>query len=173
MRAGLYDENFYPAYYEDDDILWRLFLSGMQIVVLPHIMVAHGLRRGIYLSGTTIEDSTGRFKREVQRSTNQHYLVIKWGSGMRYGYKGRILEVVAKGLRSFFDYCGQLHPKDRLYEDLFCTAYNESQSNLYDWKFHPFLRDCLVREGNLAAQCLLYLDDFRNHDMTSISPSPP
>lgn len=165
LRAGSYDENFYPAYYEDDDILWRLFLSGMQIVVQPHVMVAHGLRHGIYLSGTTIEDSTGRFKREVQRSTNQHYLALKWGNGMRSGYKGRILEVVARGLLSFYDHCGQLHPKDHLYEGLFCSSFNTSHSNLHDWTFHPFLRDCLEREGNQASQCLPYLDDFRHSNM--------
>ena len=52
-KIGLFDENFYPAYYEDDDYGIRVRLSNYQAVKFENTPMLHGMIDGSkdYLSG--------------------------------------------------------------------------------------------------------------------------
>jgi len=81
ISTGLYDENMFPAYFEDDDIVWRHWLVKMRMVVFPDIIVLHG-DGDKYVSGTKLEDKNGSFVKSVKRSLNEKYLSLKWGKSM-------------------------------------------------------------------------------------------
>lgn len=77
MGAGLYDENIFPGYYEDDDILMRLWLAGLRYEAEQDITIRHG-DGFTYVTGTLLEDKTGVFKAEMTRSRSREYYITKW-----------------------------------------------------------------------------------------------
>lgn len=88
--VGLQDENFYPAYFEDDDYAKRLRLSGWEAVQFKDVSVAHGEQRdgsADYVSGTSLgmramsklSNATAWAQSKRGWDANQHYMQLKWG----------------------------------------------------------------------------------------------
>jgi GT2 family glycosyltransferase len=77
-RAGLFDENFYPAYYEDIDHFRRIALSGAKAVDAPGFKCVHGEAPSW---GSTTVNSNPEFQRKngVTFGNLRDYYVRKWG----------------------------------------------------------------------------------------------
>lgn len=71
-KAGYFDENFYPAYFEDNDYVYRCGLTGVTVTALP-ANYAHER------SATILSD--GDYMRENARTfpLNQGHYSAKWG----------------------------------------------------------------------------------------------
>lgn len=69
-KVGEFDENFSPAYYEDNDYHYRINLLGLKAIVLPTSMFYH------YGSRTNAEAFDKPF---IDSSGNHRYYVQKWG----------------------------------------------------------------------------------------------
>lgn len=89
-RFGLFDEKFYPAYYEDNDFQLRQSRMGppLKVRVLSDVMMVHGKQsERIYVSGlqTAVDPlNTEHQTRQQQQVTkrygvNGNYLYRKWG----------------------------------------------------------------------------------------------
>lgn len=68
LKFGEFDENFTPAYYEDDDMAYRIRLLGGRMVTLP-VSAHHAVM------GTALEESVHRSYYEK----NLAYYIEKWG----------------------------------------------------------------------------------------------
>ncbi len=78
-RVGWFDENFYPAYKEDQDYRYRCQLAGVQRVKeLPGIGAEH-------LGSQTIQSDAGYadLNRETHYGWNSGYYFAKWGGDAR------------------------------------------------------------------------------------------
>lgn len=74
-RCGLFDENFYPGYYEDSDYIRRWELNGIhnpmsQTQKLPKVQVAAGLQG----NATAIKSGL-----KVNMGASRQYFIDKWG----------------------------------------------------------------------------------------------
>lgn len=79
-KCGLFDENFYPAYFEDSDYDIRLIREG-----ISHINVDHLYYHGEDSYSTTGSqtwrcDLTLKPKLDYSRECNQYYIAEKWGN---------------------------------------------------------------------------------------------
>lgn len=68
---GLFDENFYPGYFEDWEMRLRLKLGKAQINVMQGITVKHGKPKP---AGKRYMDMLAKFK-----PVNEDYFIRKWG----------------------------------------------------------------------------------------------
>ena len=96
QEVGLMDENFYPAYYEDEDYGIRIRLAGLQAVKFDNTALLHGELDGSkdYLSGLFSElylnprndaDSQAWRRMHQKGVTFGHtYLEKKWGVEVGY-----------------------------------------------------------------------------------------
>jgi hypothetical protein len=166
LRAGLYDENFFPGYYEDDEIIFRNFVSGMSSKCMPEVMVTHGYPSGYYRTGTMLEDRKNLFANEVKRSTNKAYMETKWGPAVDFGLRNRAKAMYEAGLETFQKYCGRnsadVPPQ---YRGFYCRPFNQSVYEVQDWPFHPKLRAC-IKDGAEGNTCKKYLPDFLKEPMS-------
>lgn len=75
---GLFDENFYPAYFEDCDHYRRMMLAGMKDVRVPGFECVHG--EAPYWGSSTIKSDPELNKKNEKTFGNLHrYYVNKWG----------------------------------------------------------------------------------------------
>lgn len=166
LRAGLYDENFYPGYFEDDEIIFRNFVSGLSSKCMSEVVVTHGYPTGYYRTGTMLEDRKNLFKNEVKRSTNKAYMETKWGPAAENGLRDKVLGMVEAGLETFRSYCGRdtsdVPPQ---YRGFYCHPFNQSTYKVQDWPFHPKLRSC-IQSGSEGDTCKKYLPDFLKGPMS-------
>jgi GT2 family glycosyltransferase len=72
-KIGPMDEEFKPAYYEDNDYHYRINLAGMKAIVLPTSLFYH------YASKTQTEALDKPATSHEQFRANQFYYVKKWG----------------------------------------------------------------------------------------------
>ncbi len=72
-KIGEFDEEFRPAYFEDNDYHYRINLAGMKAIVLPTAMFYH------YGSGTQNEALDGPVVTGPLFERNRDYYKIKWG----------------------------------------------------------------------------------------------
>jgi hypothetical protein len=84
--VGIFDENFYPVYFEDDDMALRLLLAGFEGKRFTDVALIHGNDRpGEYVSGTTTEvkksNASKGFEQVLQRGgeAGVQYVYRKWG----------------------------------------------------------------------------------------------
>ena len=77
-RIGYFDENIYPAYYEDNDYGTRVALSGMHAARFDNAPILHGDSR---LTGTESRLLNVKFRAlfEVSLPRTQEYMTAKWG----------------------------------------------------------------------------------------------
>jgi GT2 family glycosyltransferase len=71
-EVGNFDENFWPAYYEDTDYIVRLKLAGWKVGTVPGITVHHGKPYHGGQNYNAMKDGCGLF--------NRAYFIKKWGS---------------------------------------------------------------------------------------------
>lgn len=77
-KVGLFDENFFPAYYEDNDHFRRVALSGAKAVGVPEFKAVHG--EAPYWGSSTIKASPDLERKNVTTfGNNRDYYVRKWG----------------------------------------------------------------------------------------------
>lgn len=69
-KVGKFDENFFPAYFEDNDYFRRMQLSGVTIIVNPM------LNPVIYRNSMTIQ-KTPELNNGFEK--NRQYYISKWG----------------------------------------------------------------------------------------------
>jgi hypothetical protein len=141
LRAGLFDENYYPGYYEDDDILVRQWLAGLKFYAIHDIIVRHGEGSG-YVTGTTVEDKKGEFKAEARRSQNKEYFKRKWGPAAG----GQSEQNFAwlndqENRRATLETCTKSLPHLR-----HCTPFDIPNMALTSWTFSHAYRIC-IRDG--------------------------
>jgi len=70
-RVGWYDENFWPAYYEDNDYELRMRRAG----IVPHVIAAQSITHVGWATTRTLGDP--EWLREG-RERNRHYFMAKW-----------------------------------------------------------------------------------------------
>lgn len=73
-EVGRFDENLYPAYFEDNDYSYRLKLAGKQTLVLSDPGIIH---HGSSTIKTYNEEEMARHHTSFRR--NQAYYILKWG----------------------------------------------------------------------------------------------
>jgi len=71
-RVGYFDENFHPAYFEDNDYAYRCFLKGMEAVHLLNGAKHEG-------SATIYGDQSYRDQNHQTFEANKAYYLAKWG----------------------------------------------------------------------------------------------
>ncbi len=79
QKCGLFDENFYPAYFEDNDYDIRLLNEG-----ISHVSVDHPYYHGEETYSTTGSqtwrtDLSLKPRLDYSRECNQYYIAEKWG----------------------------------------------------------------------------------------------
>lgn len=77
-KVGLFDENFYPAYFEDVDHFRRVRLSGAKAVNVPGFTFIHG-EAPHWGSSTINSDPEMASKNKVTFANLREYYVRKWG----------------------------------------------------------------------------------------------
>lgn len=112
QAAGLFDENFYPAYDEDCDYARRCDLLGVQRANVPDVHAIHGeatdpkdTSKG---SSTIMSDPEARAKNGRTHGSNNEYYQRKWG-----GLPGR---------------------------ETFTNPFNELDWPVWAWRFEPAMR---------------------------------
>lgn len=84
---GFFDENFYPAYYEDSDFIRRMELAeyGFAGVLNPNVPDDKRLPK-FEVDGECVEDAHGikRADVHVDHMRNQNYFIKKWGAEPKY-----------------------------------------------------------------------------------------
>ena len=149
LSVGMYDENFYPAYFEDEDIVWRHYIANKKFVVFQDIVVKHGDGDG-YHSGSIREDKSGKLKKIVNRSMNEKYLKFKWGPGYT-GINYYTLEKAEFNI-TFRANCKAKSPSVycspfRINNDFLSLYYKESVTTLPNivgfWDFNKNMRECV------------------------------
>lgn len=73
---GPFDETLYPAYYDDNDMHYRMKLVGMDLYRIPNCGAIHQESGSATLKAYT-EDEKARHDHEFRR--NQKYYTLKWG----------------------------------------------------------------------------------------------
>ena len=76
--VGMFDENFYPAYYEDNDHFRRVALSTAKAVGVDNFKAIHGEAPN-WGSCTVNSDPTLQRKNSVTFTNLREYFVKKWG----------------------------------------------------------------------------------------------
>jgi GT2 family glycosyltransferase len=71
--VGSFDEEFHPAYFEDNDYHYRMLLAGLRAVVYPPAMFYH------YGSRTQYEARSTPVVSERAFDANRRYYLSKWG----------------------------------------------------------------------------------------------
>lgn len=110
QAVGFVDENFYPAYWEDQDYGVRIYLAKLKAWQFSDVQLLHGNKNGSedYVSGTHdalaqvgFTPSRRRFQKRLERGieSSKSYLVQKWG------FIGGIYENNCKTLFGINEYC--------------------------------------------------------------------
>jgi GT2 family glycosyltransferase len=73
-RVGYFDENFHPAYFEDNDHAYRCYQEGLEVVHLINSSKHEG-------SATIFGDQSYRDQNHKTFEKNKAYYIAKWGGG--------------------------------------------------------------------------------------------
>jgi GT2 family glycosyltransferase len=92
-KIGLFDENFTPAYFEDDDMIWRATFAGFKNFVLQNIYFYH---LGS-VTGSTLPNLSDIFERNkkyfFQKYSDKPFVESYWRlSGEYISFRNRILK---------------------------------------------------------------------------------
>lgn len=77
-RVGLFDENFYPAYLEDCDYMWRVRLADVKVEDVQGCHIIHG-EAPLWGSSTIHSDPRLRTLNGITHGNGHKYYVRKWG----------------------------------------------------------------------------------------------
>ena len=78
-KIGLFDENFYPAYFEDTDFAYRAKLAGAKMHWIGEAKAVHG-EAPHWGSSTIMSDPILLQKNGITYNSNLEYYVRKWGA---------------------------------------------------------------------------------------------
>ncbi len=83
--VGYFDENIYPAYFEDNDIAYRMVLSGGDMITFSNVVVFHGDDK--HNQACTFESLKKEQRKilEVCIQKNREYMIEKWNSLKIFG----------------------------------------------------------------------------------------
>jgi GT2 family glycosyltransferase len=79
-KVGLFDENIYPAYYEDTDLWTRIVLSGEKVTTIPDCFIMTGIRE---ITGScTLNAVSINYRKRMEEcyKKNEKYFHDKWNS---------------------------------------------------------------------------------------------
>ena len=152
LRAGLYDENYFPMYYEDDDHVRRLRLAGLDMYALKDVVAFHGnaSQGSWYVSGTHLMQAAQGVRSAAmaveKRSTPLDWHHFKWGRGTN-GFK------YADSQATLLQRCHNAPDANK------CTPYTQLQPDhpmpLSWWPLFPDRRQCILTgEGEKRGQHL-------------------
>jgi hypothetical protein len=82
QRVGLFDENFYPCFIEDDDYHYRLMLNGIRTGECETIKVLHGTSGEV--SSSTNKNKVTKDISKYCHKNNYYYYEEKWGGSINY-----------------------------------------------------------------------------------------
>jgi hypothetical protein len=147
VKVGLMDENYYPAYYEDDDYAIRVHHSGLQAVRFNNTPLLHGDIDGskdylsgvfanLYLSPGAKSDPAVKAWRRMHETGirySQSYFQRKWGVNL-------------KDKRVKFD-CKSVSAINGDCRTTFSRPFNESGYSLSHWELDPVMRAAIVKSG--------------------------
>ena len=124
-KAGYFDENIWPVFFEDNDYTARLHCAGISAVQYDDCPLLHNEalgKNGAYVSGSRLVDSHGP---DINRAmaVGEIFIGQKWGGKVPCNVKG-----VCK-------------PSS-------CSPYREASRSLKDWSFNADYRKCLLGGGN-------------------------
>ena len=143
MNVGLYDENIFPAYYEDDDYIYRNFLAGMKVFAVDAI-VNHGLPTDKGYIGGTTRVASNDFNSQLAKGGSIKYYKLKWGQDMAsviyalFNKENALQEWKAQHCR--FD-------KSPSTSGIFCRPYDSQAFDYKTWTFSTRFRSCLTSVG--------------------------
>lgn len=120
-KVGLFDENFWPVFFEDNDYTGRLHCEGIKAIQFDDCPLLHNEalgKTGEYVSGTRLLDKHGP---DIQFAMNTGSVMIsrKWGGVI--------------GCRV----TGDCKPPS-------CHPFNDASKSARDWSFNAQYRQCLV-----------------------------
>ena len=146
-RIGYMDENFYPAYYEDDDYAIRIHYSGYKAIRYADTPLLHGEIDGSkdYASGIFKElywkpkndDATKRWKKmfEFGVKTSTKYIASKWG-----------LSFIGKSNKLQLD-CKTVIAINKICKTPYTIPFNNSNHNLSYWNLDINIRNSIIAAG--------------------------
>jgi len=78
--VGYFDENIYPAYYEDNDYRYRIILSGNNIINIPDVYINTGDNNN--LNSCTLYGVDAKYRKNMGEcfSRNGNYFNSKWNN---------------------------------------------------------------------------------------------
>lgn len=76
--AGYFDQNFFPAYGEDQDHCYRIKLAGLKWTDVPNVHAVHG-EPPLWGSSTVWSDPVLNRKCAITQQNNAEYFRRKWG----------------------------------------------------------------------------------------------
>jgi GT2 family glycosyltransferase len=84
-KVGYFDENIYPAYFEDNDFAYRIVLSGENIATLGDARIFHGDDK--HNQACTMEKIQGEQRKKFNMciEKNRAYMYEKWNSIKTFG----------------------------------------------------------------------------------------
>ena len=91
-KVGLFDENIYPAYFEDDDLWRRIVISGEKTVTIPNAYIFSGDDK--YTESCTLNSVTAEYRNKMHQCylRNEKYFYSKWGNNKEYLFPFNNLE---------------------------------------------------------------------------------
>lgn len=83
-KVGLFDENIYPAYFEDDDLWKRIVISGEKTITIPNTYIFSGDDN--YTESCTLNSVTLEYRDKMHQCylRNEIYFYSKWGNNKEY-----------------------------------------------------------------------------------------
>jgi GT2 family glycosyltransferase len=79
-KIGLFDENIYPAYFEDNDLWTRIILSGEKVTTISDCVIMSGIRE---ITGScTLNAVNINYRKKMDKcyKKNEEYFKSKWNS---------------------------------------------------------------------------------------------
>lgn len=148
LNVGLYDENIFPAYFEDDDIVYRHFLAGMSVFAVDAV-VNHGLPTDNGYIGGTTRVASNDYSSQLAKGGSIKYYKLKWGQEMSsvayelFNQKNALQEWKTK-------YCRSSNSSSP--SGIFCRPYDSQAYDYKTWSFSPRFRSCLT---NGSTDCIV------------------
>ena len=156
VNVGLMDENFFPAYYEDEDYGIRVGLSGLKAVRFDNTPLHHGELDGSkdYLSGLFDElylhpkqdEASNAWRKTHQKGVayGHSYLEKKWGVEVGHFDARGTFHSPPKSVQKLD--CKSLEGINSLCVPGFTTPFNNASMKITDWELN------LAERTNILAQ---------------------
>ncbi len=87
QNVGLFDENIYPAYYEDSDLWHRIQITKQKVTTIDYAYINSGDNK--HTGSCTINSVHPVYRHKMDQcyKRNEHYYKTKWNIGYKSEYK--------------------------------------------------------------------------------------